>query len=1122
VPLTSTGGGGGAITVNELKDVVNMWMQRETGSEEVDYLSRKGGDAWIQQGLNTDFKRGINAATLAERDAMYGNNRKEKVHLKGFWELVWNALKDFLLRVLIVAGIASIVINMIMEEHERHIAWIEGAAILLSVAIVVLVNVFNDMKKEREFQRLNDLAEAGKKICIVRDGVTKDDASIEDVMVGDLIVLKSGMEVAGDGYVTEGFSLQLDESSMTGETKPMVKDSIENCLKKKQDLIKERGPGKIGHHDIPSPIILAGTKVLAGTGHMIVINVGKNSAIGKIKDIMNSGEEELTPLQLKLEKIARDIGWFGLTSACVIFVALMLRFVIENSIYNDPKYQEDRIGWGNRKAIEHVNDVLQYLLISITVLVVAIPEGLPLAVTLSLAFSVSQMMKDNNLVRKLQACETMGGANIICSDKTGTLTRNEMYWTHFWNVKERNVFDAERNQPLHYDQYTHDSVRDLFLNSIVLNSLDDPAKKEGNPTEMAILKYLHSTNFPVVEHRNKHTKAFQATFSSDRKRMSTVIRMPNGEHYAFIKGASEYIMQMSDKMLDLETGRELQLTPDIKKSMEDAIEAMASKALRTIGLAYKRVSGMDELNTGKPDERGIFDYEKSGFTMVGICGIKDIIRAEVPDSVRKCHTAGIQVKMVTGDNKITARAIAKEVGIINAANDKSALVMEGPEFLRKIGGVVCDNCRTLEKCECVANESDLSKAENKGKKIRKDTVKNKEEFDAIWRNLCVLARSRPEDKYALVIGLKERENVVAVTGDGTNDAPALSKANVGFAMGIAGTEVAKQAASILIMDDNFASIVQAVKWGRNIYDAIRKFLQFQLTVNVVAVFITLVSALAVKDAVLSTVQMLWINLIMDTLAALALATEPPYDELLLRPPQGKNEYIISPYMMRNILVGAAYQLTVLIVLLFAGPYFLVDPIGGRQLQPYGSRYVVSGRTSSLDGFPAYNRNYYDGRYSVHYTYIFNTFVLMQVFNFFNSRILDDSLNIFWRALRSRYLLVIIVIIVVLQLILLTFAGVAIRVVQWGLDPVGWIISILFAIAIWVVMFFAKLLGTSTLFKKCFKGYGNQEISKAELDRRSTISIRRTHTKQFMNEQPAIHQKRSVIEDRLANPTSVPR
>ena len=288
------------------------------------------------------------------------------------------------------------------------------------------------------------------------------------------------------------------------------------------------------------------------------------------------------------------------------------------------------------------------------------------------------------------------------------------------------------------------------------------------------------------------------------------------------------MLDVADNFLDLSTGEESNLDFEMKNKIEKAIEEYAKKSLRTIGLVYKEINE-EEMDLETKDEKGVYNFEKDGFTLVGVCGIKDIIKADVPDAVLRCHKAGISVKMVTGDNIITAEAIANECQIINGSNKYNAIVMEGKDFLDKVGGIVCDNCRNKAECDCVKNEKELKKAKNKGKKVRKDTIKNQKEFDKIYENLVVLARSRPEDKYALVVGLRERGNVVAVTGDGTNDAPALSKADVGFAMNIAGTEVAKQAADILLLDDNFSSIVTAAKWGRNIYDAIKKFLQFQLT-----------------------------------------------------------------------------------------------------------------------------------------------------------------------------------------------------------------------------------------------------------------------------------------------------
>ncbi|MCP5019832.1 MAG: HAD-IC family P-type ATPase [Ketobacter sp.] len=666
---------------------------------------------WLENGLKTDFKNGIDEASIPEREHHFGSNRKEKLRVKTFWELVWETLDDLILKILVVAGIASIIINLIMEE-EKALAWIEGFAILVAVVIVVLVTVFNDMKKEREFQKLNEEAEKGKKISIIRNGEEREGLNIQDVQAGDVIKLKSGMEIAGDGVVIEGFSLAIDESSMTGETKKMNKNTLEYCRKKVKQMRAKKGVEKLGHHDVPSPVLLAGTKVLTGTGSMVVITVGPNSSIGKIKEIMSSGEDELTPLQMKLEKIARDIGWFGLISAVIIFVVLLLRLIIESSID----------GWGEEDAIHYVREILEYFIIAITILVVAIPEGLPLAVTLSLAFSVNKMMDDKNLVRRLQACETMGGANIICSDKTGTLTRNEMYLTHYWNTKEREIFNAEKNEALNFNTFMEKESQEIFKNTIILNSLDDPTKKEGNPTEMAILKYMHASGVDVVNYRNQFKVDFQANFSSDRKRMSTIMQV-NGEHYAFMKGASEYVMEISDQYRDLETGEIVNIDYKLKNDMENAITHMAEKALRTIGMAYKKVD-FESIDVENANEHGVFAYEEGGWILVGFCGIKDIIRAEVPNSIRKCHGAGIQVKMVTGDNRITAKAIAKEIGIITPENEKTAIVMEGPEFLRLVGGVVCKNCLDKEKCECVANERELKKPENKGKQIRKDTIKN--------------------------------------------------------------------------------------------------------------------------------------------------------------------------------------------------------------------------------------------------------------------------------------------------------------------------------------------------------------------------------------------------------------
>jgi len=911
--------------------------------------------------------------------------------------LFFEALKDLTLIILMVAAGLSIVIHMIVEEEHRDIAWVEGFAIFCAVMVSAFVQALNNYQKEREFQKLNEEAEGKKLIKIIRDGVEKD-YRLTQCLVGDLVVIKGGDEIAGDGIVIEAFSVGCDESAMTGEPDMMEKATIEECIRKRNNVkgdTHHAGAHKI--HEVPSPILVSGTMFKQGSGLMIITCVGMNSAIGRIKKTINDNEDDETPLQKKLEKIAEDIGKFGLVCAIFTLIVMVVRAVIN--------VLTDKRKWNKNDT----NLIIQAFLIGITVLVVAIPEGLPLAVTLSLAYSVKRMLADNNLVRKLHACETMGGADIICSDKTGTLTMNKMFLTNFWNNEAFSIY----NPVVNYDTYVGEGQREVFEQALTCNSLDDPNQENGNPTDMAILKYMLASKCNAVDVRARYKKEFMEPFTSDRKRMSTLIQGSKGRKVFLLKGASELITASCDKLLNLKTGEETPITEETRKKIAEAIVAFAKQSLRTIGLAYKYV---EQVDSEAKDDKGVLEAEKSGFTLVGIAGIKDVIRPEVPDAVAQCGIAGITVKMVTGDNKITARAIAKECNIIGKHepdDDDNGRVMEGPEFYKLIGGV--------KKKE----------AKKKGDPAE-ETIINGDNFDKIYKKLAVLARSRPEDKYAMVTGLRERGHVVAVTGDGTNDAPALSKANVGFAMGITGTQVAKQAAAIMLMDDNFTSIVKAVKWGRNIYDSIRKFIQFQLTVNVVAVVTTFVSAAVTQEAILSSVQMLWVNMIMDTLASLALATETPTDELLKRKPSRLDDYIISKKMAKHILGQAVFQIIVMMIFLFIGPKFLPDEItedDSLVVIRDGRRWVRSGMISLIakeDRWPSPN----DKNPSRHYTYNFNVFVMMQVFNFVNARKINDEYWIFKGVTSSLFFPVIVVIIFILQIIILTFGSIAFRCKMW--------------------------------------------------------------------------------------------
>lgn len=919
---------------------------------------------------------------------------------QAFCRLFIEALNDLTLIILAIAAVASIIINTIMEEEHRSTAWIEGFAILLAVLVSSLVQAINNFQKEKQFQKLNEEAEGKKTINIIRDGLEKP-YKLSECLVGDLVVIKGGDEIAGDGIIVNAFSVGADESAMTGEPDVLDKCHIDDCIKRrdkvKAEIEKHTGAHKI--HEVPSPVCVSGTCFQMGSGTMLITCIGMESAMGQIKKTITDNADDETPLQKKLEKIAEDIGKFGLVCAIFTCLIMIIRAVVEYAT---------RKGDAKKWTSDDTRIIIQAFLIAITVLVVAIPEGLPLAVTLSLAYSVKKMLKDNNLVRKLHACETMGGADIICSDKTGTLTKNKMFMTHFWNQEDHSVY-GDNSQD--FKSFVHENFHTVFRQIMTCNSEDDPTQDSGNATDLAILKYMLGCGVNAVQERALYERIHVEPLTSDRKRMSTLIQ-DGSKKILLIKGASELVSNTCDSFLDLKGGQVSPITDDIREKIKDTITAYAKEALRTITVGFKEVDSFD--NSDKDPKSGVLGAEKDGFTFVGICGIKDPIRDEVPGSVNICMKAGIQVKMVTGDNPVTARAIAKECAIIDPNepdDDTSGRVMQGRDFIELVGGV------------------EKKPAEKKGDPPV-ETIKNGAQFDKIYKRIAVLARSRPADKYAMVTGLRERGHVVAVTGDGTNDAPALSKASVGFAMGITGTEVAKQAAAIMLMDDNFTSIVKAVKWGRNIYDSIRKFIQFQLTVNVVAVVITFLSAAVTQEAILSSVQMLWVNMIMDTLASLALATETPSDDLLLRKPNRADDYIISKKMAKHILGQSVLQLVVMLIFLFLGPGFLPDEITDEdylvRITDGGTRFCANGmhKLKIYDSkWPESN----DIKPSRHFTYNFNVFVVMQIFNFVNARKINDELNIFKGICSSLFFPVIVIMIIILQVIIVTLGDRAFRV-----------------------------------------------------------------------------------------------
>ncbi|GAM26529.1 hypothetical protein SAMD00019534_097040 [Acytostelium subglobosum LB1] len=873
-------------------------------------LKELGGRDGLAIKLRTSVTNGLPNeynSTEAARVQKFGKNILPPPPHTPLYSIILDALKDHILILLIVAAVVSIVLGAIpYTTDDPKTGWIDGVAILVAVIIVVAVTSFNDFKNQARFRDLNEKT-SDKQIKAIRSG-EQCQISIFDVRVGDILVVDTGDIVCADGVYVDGHSISCDESSITGESNPIKK-------------------GNDGH----DPFFISGSQVLEGFGKMMVTAVGVNSFNGKTMMSLRV-ESEDTPLQKKLAHLAGNIGKFGMTAAVLLLLIIIPKYFIEIKV--------DRRDMPKEAASEVTTMVIG----AITIIVVAVPEGLPLAVTMALAYGMLKMFKENNLVRNLASCETMGSATQICSDKTGTLTQNVMtVVTGFVGSLFSDCNDIQSKVPKELATILTDGIA---INSNAYEGVSTKGKMEfiGSKTECALLNFAKLFGCDYQEVRRRLEIQSLYPFSSARKRMGVLVKQdPATKTVRFYqKGASEIVLAQCTRYIDA-TGETRPLTPEVYQELENVITKFATDALRTIGLAYR-----DYIDDGSIDFK---DAPEQELIFVGIVGIMDPLRPEVPEAVRQCQKAGITVRMVTGDNIITAQNIARNCGILT----EDGICMEGPKF------------RTLTK----------------------------QEMDAILPKLQVLARSSPTDKQLLVGRLKDLGEVVAVTGDGTNDGPALKLANVGFSMGISGTEVAIAASDVVLLDDNFASIVRAVVWGRNIYDAICKFLQFQLTVNVVAVTVAFVGAVSGGGhSPLTAVQLLWVNLIMDTLAALALATEPPTPELLDRPPNGKEAPLITRSMWKNIIGQSVLQLIVLFVLLYKGHDI------------YGNFVTYKIVKNSVH----------------HYTIVFNTFVFLQLFNEINSRVLGRKINPFKGMFNNPIFIIVLIATVIIQVIFVTFGG----------------------------------------------------------------------------------------------------
>lgn len=964
----------------ELCQSINQPQAAESNKRVLESI---GGVKGLVSSLMSDMKRGVELPSVEVRRKAFGTNDLPSAPRKSFTELFIDTFDDATLQILIVAALVSLAVGM---YDDPTAGYVEGCAILVAVLVVSFVTAANDYQKESQFRELSAKTNESVDVVVRRNGVFWQ-IHVAEIVVGDVVCVETGDEIPCDGVIISADGLQVDESALTGE------------------------PVEVDKNIEDDPFMMSGCTVTAGTGQFLATAVGKNSQWGIIKSKLEK-EQDQTPLQEKLDDMAALIGYVGIAAAAATFVSMM--FI---KIFLNPTELKD---------ISVFSYALEAFIIGVTIVVVAVPEGLPLAVTISLAFSTRKMLADQNLIRHLAACETMGNATNICSDKTGTLTENRM--TVIKGIfAETRCDDCINRVPVLISkkalEYILDCIACCSTARIVYAEekevgdeeeeeelrlpIDDRPRIIGNKTEAALLLLAQSDWTPrddtdarrsAAGFENGTSRLFP--FSSARKCMSALVAKESivvtspattgsSQKTATVrswnlyhKGAAEIVLERCTFYLDID-GVEKPMTDSKRREFTKVIKKFASEALRCVAMAHRcNIEKIVEPSkcTAEECERKL---EKE-MCLDAIAGIMDPLRDDVVDAVAQCQRAGIFVRMVTGDNLDTAVAIAKKAGILT----EDGISMIGEDF------------RNLTPAE----------------------------LDEVLPRLQVLARSSPEDKHILVQRLNgallpqsEEEwleahpgknfeamkdkllpgykqewcmarhgvgEVVGVTGDGTNDGPALKAADVGLSMGLTGTDVAKKASDIIILDDKFSSIVKAVLWGRSVFDNIRKFLQFQLTVNVVALTITFLSAVAGYQPPLNAVMMLWVNLIMDTMGALALGTEPPRMELLERQPYARDASLISRPMWRNILCQSVYQLALLVFLLNKGPKWFGCEDGSTK----------------------------------HFTILFNAFVFCQVFNEFNAREIGDRFDPIRSLSQSPMFLAVIFFTVFAQWFIVEFGG----------------------------------------------------------------------------------------------------
>jgi len=822
----------------------------------------------------------------------HGENVLTPPRRQSMWRLYLEKYQDPMVRILLVAAVVSLLLSFVKNDY------IETIGIIAAVLLATTVGFFFERDAARKFDVLTQLGEE-QRVKVVREGRIVEIAR-KEVVVGDTVIVETGDEVPADGQLFEVTDLQVDESSLTGE--PLTTKSLDHQ--------------KVSAY--PSDMLLRSSMVMNGSGLYVVTAVGDETEIGHVARQATEITGVKTPLNLQLDRLAKLISKVGSSVSIAAFLVFLIHDILTQPLW----HTDDYVGMAEV--------VLKYFMMAVTLIVMAVPEGLPMAVTLALALNMRRMLKSNNLVRKLQASETMGAVTCICTDKTGTLTENRMTVSEMRNGKGEMINDISMNSDL---------AKAIALNSTATHDV-------GNPTEQALLRWLQEQGIDYQQLRNEHPLTSRLPFSTERKYMSTTV-----DNTIYIKGAPEVVLEMIN-----EKGERGHEDGETQKTLLDTLKMWQQHAMRTLAIAIS---------------------SPSGASVLAIVAISDPLRQEVPAAIRQCEQAGIDVKIVTGDTAETAMEIARQTGIITG-NSESAETITGAEFA------------------ALSDDEALMRV----------------------RGLKVMSRARPTDKQRLVSLLQQQGEVVAVTGDGTNDAPALNRAHVGLSLG-SGTSVAKEASDITLIDDSFRSIVQAVMWGRSLYKNIQRFIFFQLIVNVTALLLVLFGAFVGTELPLTITQILWVNLIMDTFAAMAMASLPPSREVMQEKPRSRDAFIITPSMVRGIcMIGGLFFVATFALLYYFERIAGVDP---QEL-----------------------------------TIFFCIFVMLQWWNLFNARCLGSCHSAFRRLWACRGFLLVLVLVLVGQWLIVTWGGKMFRTEPLSLEQ--WLMIILGTSSVlWIGEIYRKIV-----------------------------------------------------------------